>query len=81
MADYYLNEQVPECHTSIYERGTSRRASLTEREACDLLNAQQAEIERLAQRVAEQNKTIQSLTESVLHERNELRRIKAAGGG
>ena len=45
--DYYLNEQVPEYRTSIYERGTSRRKSLNEREACDLLNKQQAEIERL----------------------------------
>ena len=45
--DYYLNEQVPEHRTSIYERGTCRRMSLSEREACDLLNTQRSEIERL----------------------------------
>ena len=45
--NYYLNEQVPERRTSIYERGTPRNLPLSNREACILLNEKQVEIERL----------------------------------
>ena len=44
--DYFLHKHSCD-PTSIFERGGVRRRALTERECCDLLNAKDAEIERL----------------------------------